>query len=110
MQLFQLEERLRGVASWADAEPWAPVSWPVDPSGGCLPDGHEVDQETFEPYPPYGYPARSMSLGPPRCWLDAPTKGPRPPPPPPPPHRNEPSVPKASTWCCFPQTKPLCLC
>mgnify|MGYP006078613681 CR=1 FL=1 len=112
MQLFQLEERLRGVASWAGAEPWTAVCGglgAVDPSGGC-PQDEQVDQETGEHYPRDGYPARSMSLGPPRSWPEAATKGPRGPRPQLPPqqqqYRNEPSVPPpTSTWCCFPQKK-----
>ena len=106
MQLFQLEERLRGVATWADAQPWPAVFRPVD-SGGCPQDDQDIDQETGEHYPRDGYPARSMSLGPPRSFPDTPIKRPRPPPPPPQQHRIEHSVPpRASTWCCFPQKKP----
>ena len=106
MQLFQLEERLLGVATWADAQPWPAVFRPVDTSGGCPQDDQDIDQETGEHYPRYGYPARSMSLGPPRSFPDTPIKRPRPPPPPPQ-HRIEQSVPpRASTWCCFPQKKP----
>ena len=44
------------------------LAWLVGPSGGGPREGDEelLDKETGEPYPPGGYPARSMSLGPPR--------------------------------------------
>ena len=72
-----------------------------------------LDPETGEPYPPGGYPARSMSLGPPRYWPDVPALlGRRPPaaPRPAPPLQplqcyTELSVPAANTWGCFPRKK-----